>query len=80
MIKFKQGWIGNDKTGEKKDIVVKSALPNKVKDMLVGGLILVLGVTYLTFTAFKNGAQKHEDAEMETLTDLGLIGEVKEDA
>lgn len=37
MIKFKQGNIGNPRTGEYKDIVVKAATPNSLKDILIGG-------------------------------------------
>ena len=74
MIKFKQGYITN-KEGLTKDIVVKAATPNTLKDALIGGGLVLLGVTYLTVTAFKNGAKKFEDAEFQALSDLGLIEE-----
>ena len=72
MIKFKQGYIGT-KDGVTKDIVVKAATPNTLKDILIGGSLVLGGITYLTVTAFKNGAKKFEDAEFQTLSDLGLI-------
>lgn len=34
MIKFTQGWIGND-ANVTKEIVVKAAAPNKLKDILI---------------------------------------------
>ena len=37
------------------EIIVKSALPNKAKDILIGGGITLVGVVYLCYTAFKNG-------------------------
>lgn len=73
MIKFKQGWISNDKTGVTKDIVVKAAAPNTLRDTLIGGGMVLIGITYLTVTAFKNGAKKFDDAEFQTLSELGLI-------
>lgn len=73
MIKFNCGWIGDDKTGAKKDIVVKAVSPNTLKDALIGGGLVLVGITYLTVTAFKNGAQKFDDAQWKTLDDLGLL-------
>lgn len=75
MIKFNCGWIGDDKTGAKKDIVVKAMSPNTLKDALIGGGLLLMGVTYLTVTAFKNGAQKFDDAQWQVMEDLGLLEE-----
>lgn len=61
MLKFNKGWIGNNE-GIKKDIVVKAVSPNTLKDSLIGGCIVLIGITYLTITAFKNGMDKYEDA------------------
>lgn len=52
MIKFKQGGITNPVTGVGKDIVVKSVTPNNIKDALIGGGIVLIGIIYLTSTAF----------------------------
>ena len=43
MIKFKQCWIGT-KEGVKKDIIVKAAAPNKLKDALIGGSFVIGGI------------------------------------
>ena len=75
MIKFNCGWIGDSKTGAKKDIVVKAATPNTLRDALIGGGLILVGVTYLTVTAFKNGAKRFDDAPWKTLDDLGLLEE-----
>ena len=72
MIKFTRGWIRNDE-GVTKDIVVKALLPNKAKDILIGAVLIGLGVTHLTISAFKNGAEHYEEAELKTLDDLGLL-------
>lgn len=74
MIKFKQGELKNMK-GTIKDIVVKSATPNKFKDMLIGGGIVLVGIAYLTITAFRYGSEKFEEAEYKTMVDLGIINE-----
>ena len=73
MIKFKQGGYTNPETKAYKDIVVKAAAPNSLKDALIGGSLLLAGITYLTVAAFKNGAKAMETAEVETLEELGLI-------
>ena len=74
MIKFKQGELKNMK-GTIKDIVVKSATPNKFKDMLIGVGIVLVGIAYLTTTAFRYGSEKFEEAEYKTMVDLGIINE-----
>lgn len=73
MIKFKQGCITNPETGVKQDIVVKAKAPNNFKDALIGGGLVLIGITYLTVTAFRNGSAKFDEAEMQVFDDLGLI-------
>ena len=73
MIKFKHGSITNPTTQETKDIVVKSLLPNKIADLAIGGVVTLLGIGYLTATAFRNGSDKFEKAEFKTMYDLGII-------
>ena len=74
MIKFKQGELKNME-GTIKDIIVKSATPNKFKDMIVGGGIVLVGIAYLTITAFRYGSEKFEEAEYKTMVNLGIIDE-----
>ena len=74
MIKFKQGELEN-MAGTTKDIVVKAATPNKFKDMLIGGGIVLVGIAYLTITAFRYGSEKFEEAEYKTMVNLGIINE-----
>ena len=74
MIKFKQGELKNME-GTIKDIVVKSTTPNKFKDMIVGGGIVLVGIAYLTITAFRYGSEKFEEAEYKTMVNLGIINE-----
>lgn len=74
MIKFKQGELKNME-GTIKDIVVKSATPNKFKDMIIGGGIVLVGIAYLTITAFRYGSEKFEEAEYKTMVKLGIINE-----
>ena len=74
MIKFKQGELKN-MAGTTKDIVVKAATPNKFKDILIGGGLVLVGIAYLTTTAFRHGSEKFEEAEYKTMVDLGIINE-----
>lgn len=73
MIKFKQGTITNPGTGVTKDVIVKAAAPNKLKDILVGGGMVMMGIAYLTVTAFRHGSEKYEEAELQTFSDLDLF-------
>lgn len=73
MINFKHGAITNTETGMTKDIVVKAACPNSLRDTIIGGSIILVGIAYLTITAFKNGAQAFEAAEYKTLSELNLF-------
>ena len=72
MIKFRQGWIENQE-GVRKDIIVKAFLPNKAKDIVIGSILIVAGVAHLTVSAFKNGSKHFEEAEYNTLNDLGIL-------
>ena len=74
MIKFTQGSITNHVDGVTKDIVVKAVTPNTLKDMLIGGGIVLMGITYLTVTAFKNGSNKFEEAELQAMFQAGILG------
>lgn len=72
MIKFRHGWIGG-KDGVEHDIIVKAAAPNKLKDVLIGGGMVAAGIFYLTYTAFKHGAEQFERAELYALKAAGVI-------
>ena len=75
MIKFNQGYVINEATGKRRNIVVKSATANTFKDILIGGSMVLVGIVYLTVKAFKNGSQKYEDAEFQALCDAGVVTE-----
>lgn len=73
MIKSKFGPITNPKTGEEKDIIVNALSKGSVKDILIGGSIVMIGIAYLTLSTFKNGAMAFEEAEYKTLEALDLF-------
>ena len=77
MIKFTQGSIGgafgSRNEGKNFDIVVKAAAPNKLKDALIGGGMVMAGIAYLTYTAFKHGAKQFEKAELYAMYNAGVI-------
>lgn len=72
MIKINRGSIG-DKEGNWKDIVVRAAMPNKPKDLLIGGVMLLAGIGYLTYTAFQNGVEAMDMTYMQTLYESNLL-------
>ena len=74
MIKFNLGSVVNPETGAMSNIEVKSTSPNTFKDIIFGGALIAIGIGYLTVSAFKNGAQKMEAAELEALSKIGAIG------
>ena len=73
MIKSKYGPITNPKTGETKDIVVDILSLKNAKDFLIGGGIVLVGLSYLAISAFKNGTRAFEQAEYDTLEALDLF-------
>lgn len=73
MIKFTQGNITSIEKRVTKDIVVKAPAPNKLKEILIGGGLVMIGVAYLTYTAFRNGSRAFDEAETRTLEELGLL-------
>ena len=75
MIKIKFGSIQNVKTGETMDIVVNALSKNNVSDILIGYGIVLVGITYLSLTAFRNGAKAFDTAEYKTLKALRLLEE-----
>lgn len=73
MIIYKSGPIDNLK-GASKDIDVRfSDSKNGLRDVLIGGGLVLIGVVYLTVTAFRNGAQAFDQAEYDTMDELGLF-------
>lgn len=73
MIKSKFGPITNPQTGETQDIVVNALSQKSLRDILIGGGITMIGITYLTLSTFKNGALAFEEAEYKTLENLNLL-------
>lgn len=73
MIKMNFGSIGNYDTGKYEDIVVKAGAPNDLKDIFIGGGLIVAGVIWLTVTAFKKGACAYEKAEFDVLEKQDLM-------
>lgn len=72
MFKSKYGPITNPETGESKDIVI-SDFSNSLKDVVIGGAIVMVGVIYLTVSSFRNGSKAYDKTETQTLLDLDLL-------
>lgn len=73
MIKSKFGPITNFETGMSKDIVINDLSKESLKDILIGGGIVTIGISHLALSTFKNGARAFETAEYETLESLDLF-------
>jgi hypothetical protein len=73
MIKSIYGPITNPKTGESKDILVTTLNSKTIRDFLIGGGIVLVGISYLALSTFRNGANAFEEAEYKTLEALDLF-------
>lgn len=73
MIIYKGGPIDNLKGASKSIDVRFSDSKNGLRDVLIGGGLMLIGVVYLTVTAFRNGAQAFDQAEYDTMDELGLF-------
>ena len=75
-MKIKFGYLTGADGGTTEDIIVKSALPNKAKDVLIGGGMILFGVAYLCYTAFKNGVNEAAIAEQRVYKNAGYLNEL----
>ena len=73
MIIYKGGPIDNLKGASKGIDVRFSDSKNGLRDVLIGGGLVLIGVVYLAVTAFRNGAQAFDQAEYDTMDELGLF-------
>ena len=73
MIEINRGPVGSTDGSKWVDIVVKAAAPNDLKQILIGVGTVLVGITYLTVTAFKRGAKAYERAELNALADAGVM-------
>ena len=53
--------------------IINALSKESLKDILIGGGIVMVGITYLALSTFKNGAKAFETAEYETLESLDLF-------
>lgn len=67
MIEINRGPVASIDGSKKADIVVKAVAPNDLKQILIGGGTVLVGIVYLTVTAFKRGA------ELKALADIGAM-------
>lgn len=75
MIIYKSGPISTF-DGKSKDIDVKlSNSKHGLRDILIGGGVTLAGIAYLTIMSFINGAKAFEDAEYNTMEELGLFSD-----
>ncbi|MFQ7144321.1 hypothetical protein [Faecalibacillus intestinalis] len=74
-MKIKFGELSRVDGGAIEDIIVESALPNKIKDILIGGGMTLLGIGYLCYTAFKNGVEETTNAEKRAYKNAGYLDE-----
>ena len=73
MIEIHRGPVMSCDGSKEADIIVKAAAPNDLRQILIGVGTVLIGITYLTVTAFKRGAKAYEIAELKALADIGAI-------
>lgn len=72
-VQLKNDYIMNCETGERKPVVVKTDNPVNLKDLVIGGLSICFGLYCMIKSAYKNGCKDYNEAEFNTLNDLGLV-------
>lgn len=77
MFKYNYGRITNPKTGESTDVIVNGMKPNTVKDVLIGGGLVAMGIYYLTTAAFRHGSDEHYEADTKALLECCLVKETE---
>ena len=65
MIKINCGTRTYHKTEKKVDVIARSFLPNKIKDVAIGGGLIIAGVFYLTAKAFAHGIECYHLGEID---------------
>lgn len=73
MIEIRRGSVISRDGSKEADIIVKAAAPNDLKQILIGGGTVLVGIIYLTVAAFKRGAKAYESAELNALADIGAM-------
>lgn len=73
MIKINRGRVASIDGSKEADIIVKAAALNDLKQILIGGGTVLVGIIYLTVSAFKRGAKAYESAELNALADIGAM-------
>lgn len=73
MIKINRGRVASIDGSKEADIIVKAAAPNDLKQILIGGGTVLVGIIYLTVSAFKRGAKAYESAELNALADIDAM-------
>lgn len=73
MIEINRGSVASIDGSKEADIIVKAVAPNDLKQILIGVGTVLVGITYLTVTAFKRGAKAYESAELNALADIGAM-------
>lgn len=75
MLKYNMGNVGSTDGSKYADIIVKHN-KKSVRDMVIGGAIAGIGITYMAITSFKNGANAFEQAEIDALAEVGVMDHV----
>lgn len=78
MPKLNYGDISNTDRTEVEDIDV-TLKPSSIKDLLIGGALVITGIGYLVVKAFKHGSDEYYKSELKAQSRLGIVDLVEED-
>lgn len=79
LIRVPMGSVENDDTGDCADVIVKSTLPTSITEAIIGGLMILSGVGYLTVKAFINGSKSHCKAHLDAESRIGVLKNITTD-
>lgn len=72
MLHLNYGDISTEDQSRTEEIDV-SLKPSSIKDLLIGGALVITGIGYLVAKAFKHGSDEYYKSELKAQSRLGII-------
>ena len=72
-MKLDFGNVGSTDGTKYSSIICKSATGLKIKDLLIGGGLIISGILYISKMAYKHGANAFYVSETKALNEVGVL-------
>ncbi len=74
LVRVNCGYVAKEDGSCKTPIIASATMPNKLVDILIGGVLVGVGIFHMTRTAFKQGVHAYEAGEMKAFDEAQLLG------